>query len=445
MSKYFQNINIRLDFAILISTLLLVLYGILVIYSSEFYPHNQFDQEQEGNLYIKQIIFLIPSLAVMIFLYFFNYQNLVKYIVPIYVIMLTLLIAVLLVGREVHGAKSWFGVGDFGIQPSEFSKIFFVIVLAGFLTKIGNKIQELKYFLISLVLMVIPAGLIFLEPDPGTVIVVACMYLSMIFLAGCKLRHFVTLISIGGLGIVIGIMAKLTPDRIADYLMPLYQIVSDELLILEIAGLALAFFLISYFITIKYKTKAIVYISLIFFILSIGTTSSFAVKYTLKPHHVKRLTTFLMKDVNLLDEGYQVQQSKIAIGSGQLTGQGWTKGEHNHSNLLRKGKTTDYIFSVLAEEFGFAGVVILFILYSIILYRGISIIYNSRDIMGALLTVGVVSMIGFHIFINLGTCTGVMPVIGIPLPFLSSGGSSLVSFLAGIGIILSVDTRKFQH
>jgi rod shape determining protein RodA len=279
-----------------------------------------------------------------------------------------LLVLVLVLGRARLGAQRWFNVGGVAIQPSEFCKLIYVIMMASYLGHSREHLSELKGFFVPVLLTVPPFVLILLQPDLGTALVLVPVFFAMLFIAGTRMRYLI----VTGVG---GILFS-----------PVFW-------------------------------------------------------HFLRDYQKKRLLVFLNPDMDPLGAGYTIIQSKIAIGSGGLFGKGWLSGTQNMLNFLPE-RHTDFIFSVIGEEWGFMGAVMLITLYFILLKRAVMIVERTTDIYGRLLGVGIITMLGFQVFVNVAMTIGMMPVVGIPLPLISYGGSSLWTTIIAIALLLNVDMRR---
>ncbi|GFP29316.1 rod shape-determining protein RodA [Candidatus Hakubella thermalkaliphila] len=353
------------DFVLPLASLLLGLYGALLIYSAT--GVGEFWLTQDPYFYLKrQILFLIVGLTLFFVVTIFNYAVLRGVWIWIYFLNLAGLSLVHFFGQEVHGSRSWLGWGGYGIQPSEFGKIVLIITLAAFLSNRKGESRSLKDVILSLIHVGMPIVLILREPDIGMSLVYLAILLGMMFVAGIRSSYLIGLGIMGSAGVV-----------------------------------------------------AMVSLGLV------------------KEHIVKRLIVFLNPAFDPLGAGYALDQSKIAIGSGELWGKGLFLGSQTHLNFVPE-QHTDFIFSVLGEELGFMGALLLFLLYGLLIWRCLAVARKSRDLFGIYICVGVVSMLVFQIFINVGMAIGIMPIAGLPLPFLSYGGSSLISTLLGLGLVENV-------
>lgn len=281
------------------------------------------------------------------------------------------LVLVLLIGTggEEVGTKGWIILGPVSIQPSEFAKVAFIVSLAAHIKKVHERINEKKNLLFLCLHFAVFAALVLLQPDWGTAMVFAFIFIGMLFMAGVKLRYFI--------------------------------------------GAAVCFVLCA--------------VPTWFFVLD--------------DFQRARVTTFLNPELSPLGDGYQVLQSMLAIGSGRITGNGYMAGNQTQMGYLPQART-DFIYAVAGEEFGFIGCILILALLMAIIIR---CFYNSgkaRDVFGAMLSVGTACFFLFHTMENIGMCINLLPVTGIPLPFFSSGGSSLMACYMALGLVLNVRMRR---
>jgi rod shape determining protein RodA len=329
-------------------------------------------QDKAQGLYRTQLLWFGVGMAItaLILLVHYSFFSRVAYV--IYFANLILLVAVLFFGKASLGAKRWVGVGALRIQPSEFMKLSMVICMAKYFetdrTVGGYGFRDL---LLPTVLVMIPVGLIMLQPDLGTAMIILLTFGSLML-----------------------------------------------------------------FLRIKKSTLLVIGLCAI-------TALPMIYKFGLKPYQRQRLVTFLDPMSDPKGSGYNSIQSMVAVGSGQLVGKGYKKGTQGHLNFLPEHHT-DFIFSVFSEEHGFIGSLILLGLYLVFLTNGLSVAYQSHDKFGILLAFGIMSIFFWHIFVNMGMVMGMLPIVGVPLPFLSYGGSSLITSVLSVAIITNIANKKFM-
>jgi rod shape determining protein RodA len=426
--------RVKIDYALLISFIILIVVGILTIYSAA----------GDSNQHIRQIYWAVTGIVIFILMLLVNYHRMGEYAFFIYLAGILILILVLLVGKRIRGAKSWIMVaGGFGFQPSEFVKIAVIIALARFLDRVGDDIKSLKNVIIALGICVIPMGLILLQPDFGTALVYLPICLVMLFFAGIKYAHLISLLIIFGIAVVLPLLttfSKLTRFGALTFL----QVLDDTKIVFLIA---LMFGLLSGIMFILYRVtkKSLLYkASTVFLIFFTGLILAAPLGRLLKLYQKERLIVFLRPTIDPFGSGYNIIQSKIAVGAGGLFGRGLLGGTQSQLGFLPE-RSTDFIFSIYAEAWGFFGSLALLAVYGIFIYRGIMIIYNGRDRFSFLLAAGIMGMFLFHIIINVGMTIGIMPITGIPLPFLSYGGSFLLTCIVAVSILSNIELRRYTH
>jgi len=431
----FQNFDIIL----ISSVLILSIIGIFFIYSSGITSQGI----QVSREYIKQIIWLVSGLVIMLVLSNIDYRRIKLIAFPAYITMIILLVLTLFFGAVVNGARSWLGIGSLGIQPSEFSKLIVIIFLASYLEDNYKELENAKTLLSSILIVSIPTLFIVLQPDLGTAMVFAPIFLSMYFLAGGKLSHLGFLV----LTMIITVFLTLF-FAWNQYINPqsfnVGRIFIENKLITIMLVSLIPFSLLNWLGYFIFKQKGFFISSYIMTSLSASYILTLAIEKVLQGYQLMRLVVFLNPQVDPRGSGWNIIQSVTAVGSGGLMGKGYLQGTQSHYRFLPQ-QSTDFIFSIFAEESGFIGTLIIFLLFSLIIYRLLYIVYTSRDYFGALIAAGLAGMISFHVIENIGMAIGVMPVTGIPLTFLSYGGSSLWTIYAGIGILLSIHQRRYRN
>jgi rod shape determining protein RodA len=361
----------HLDPTLLISALALTAFGNLMVYSAS--SSRLRDQGLSPRYLLnRQMTFSLIGLGVMVVVATFNYRRLRAWAYPMYLAGLALLIAVLSpLGASAKGAQRWINVGFFQLQPSEFMKIAVLIALAYYLSERRGH-PGVGAVIGGCVLVLVPAVLIFKQPDLGTLLVLMALLLTMLVVGGTRAR-------------------------------------------------------------------------MMFVILLLGVSSVVGVLHThvLKDYQLARLTAFLDPSADKQRTGYNLDQARIAVGSGQLTGKGLFTGTQTNLDFVPEVQT-DFIFTAVGEELGFIGAVVLLGLFVIFLWRGLRIAMLSKDLFGTMLATGVVAMLAFQMFINIGMTIGVSPITGIPLPFVSYGGSSMITTYVATGLLLNVHMRRLS-
>jgi rod shape determining protein RodA len=429
-----------IDFILLFSAITLTVFGVLFIYSSGIGSGGV----QNSTEYSRQIIWGVSGLVIAIILLFIDYYKLHKISIYLYIANLLLLLYTCLFGRFVSGARAWLGIGSFGIQPSEFAKITTILFLGRYLDNTKRKAGALSRFLVSFVIVFVPMGLILIQPDLGTALVFIPILLIMTFVAGVAVKYVAFIIAFIGLTVLFTVL-PLWQTYILNNTVSAFLILNNDsfvgitLLVLAIigvlAGLGFIFYKKSYFFWI-------IYVACIF-IMSLGASFSLNEFQILQDYQLKRLIVFLNPDVDPQGAGWNIIQSIIAIGSGGLQGKGYLQGTQSHYRFLPQ-QSTDFIFSIFAEEWGFTGGVIVFGLFMLICFRLLRIMRLTSDTFGTYIAAGLSAMYIFHFLINVGMTMGIMPITGIPLMFMSYGGSSVISAMTGIGLALSIHLRRYR-
>jgi rod shape determining protein RodA len=427
------------DVYVLAATLALMVIGVLFIYSSGVTATGIVF----SNEYIKQIVWAGCGLLLLLGMAFIDYARLQRWSWWIYGSCLLLLLITLQFGRVVNGARSWLGIWELGIQPSEFMKVACIIALARYFSANGRRVGELPTFLVGLLIVLVPMALVLLQPDMGTAIVYLPIFLVVVFVAGGRIRHVLFVM----LAVAVMIVFTLVPAwhrQVGDPTSPIVTLLSGRHLLLYTSGtLALVgglavWGLVSlrraYFYWIFYTSGVLV----------VGLLGALAASFVLKDYQLMRLIVFLDPEVDPKGAGWNIIQSVTAVGSGGLWGKGFLQGTQSHYRFLPQ-QSTDFIFSIISEEWGLWGGLLVFVLFLIIILRGLYISSTARDSFGSYTGAGIVGMIFFHVIVNIGMAMGIMPVTGIPLFFLSYGGSSLWTALVSIGILLSIYLRRYRY
>ena len=431
-----KNIFENFDFIILLSVLILTATGIAFIYSSGVNS----DGVLVTHEYIKQIIWAGIGLFLLIFFTFYNYRKIERFILWFYIGMIAVLVYTKLFGRYVNGARSWIGIWEFGIQPSEFGKVIFILMLAHYLTESKNELP-IKRLLISIVIFSLPAGLILIQPDLGTSTVYIPIFFLMCFMAGIPYKYLLFLFG-AGVSTIFFTVLPVWNEFIARNSVPVISVLTNHVLRLILIFSFAAIFMLS-FIVRKYfhGPKYYFWISFVSAIIAIGISASTVTGKLLKDYQIRRLIVFMDPSVDPRGSGWNIIQSKIAIGSGGFTGRSFLHGTQSHYRFLPQ-QSTDFIFSILSEEFGFIGGILVFGLYMLIMFKNIYIIKNTSDRFGMFIASGILGMLIMHFFINTGMVMGIMPITGIPLLFLSYGCSSLLTAMTCVGLLMSINYRR---
>ena len=413
-----RKINISIfsnDIIITLCYIILVFFGFISIYSSQYSEEIPFVSLKNESF--KQLIWILICFIIFFIIQIIEYRFIFDLAVPLYFLSIILLVLVLLFGQEVKSSVSWFNFFGLKFQPSEFAKFSTALILAKVFDSSNLKVDSVKSLIKVSTLILIPFILILFQGDTGTALVYFSFFLVLLR-EGLSLKFFFIALSF----IVIFMMGIILEKTI------LYTIFT--ILFLIIVGLSIKDF------------KRIINSS-IFFVLVILVINGqdFLMNNVLKPHQKKRIESLINPNADPLGAGWNVTQSKIAIGSGSFLGKGYMEGSQTSFNFV-PFQSTDFIFSVIGEEFGYLGSMIFIILYSIFLYRVLILAENQKDKFARVFGYSVFSIIFFHFFVNISMTLGLFPVVGIPLPFVSYGGSSLLSFSLLIFIFLKLNSFK---
>lgn len=354
----------NIEWSILISTIILVIIGLVALTSAT--KNSNYEELK------KQILWLTISIPILIVVIFVDYDIFAKISPILYGIILILLVAVLFTSA-INGATSWFDIGPFSFQPAEFAKVVIVLFIAWLITKIQkngrdqiNRVLKLGLLLIA---FAVPVLLIIKQPDYGTAMAFVSAFIFMLFVAGLKKRYII-----------------------------------PSILLVVILVPVLYFFVL--------------------------------------PEHAKsRIDVYLNPDLDPRGAGYNIIQSKLAIGAGQLLGMGLFKGNQTQLGFLYP-KTTDFIFSLIGEEMGFVVAASIIFLYVVLITKSIYVAKTAKDDLGSYIAMGIAGIFFFHMLENIGMTMGLLPITGVPLPFVSYGGSSLLSNFIMIGLLLNISGRR---
>jgi rod shape determining protein RodA len=406
-TKIFERFNIF----VFVSGFGLIAIGLVAIYSATY------GNELVSGNFTKQLVSACIGIVIVLAIMYMpaKYISMTAYL--FYALALILLLAVLVIGKKIKGQTSWFNIAGFGIQPSEFAKVSTVLALAFFLSN-RNKEAEItkpRGFFTAVGICLAPVALIMLQPDMGTALVFLVLLLPLLYWAG--MPNFI-----------------------------LFFIVSPVITA------------ICAFLGTWYFVAAIVFIAAVMVILKrnilvsgivlcIAIAAGFSVNMVynkLQPYQQRRIMSMFNPESDPLGAGYNVIQSKIAIGSGGLTGKGFLQGTQTQLKYIPE-QWTDFIFCMVGEEFGFVGSIIVVLLFLTLIWQTIHIAYLCKNHFLSICCIGFATIFSFHILINLGMIMGIMPVIGIPLPFMSYGVSFLLSNLIMLGIILNAYRNRKEY
>ena len=373
MAGFSKFLNNSVDFTLVITVLLLLSLGLVMVLSASS-PTALQKYDKSYYFFIRQLIFAVAGLFGMYFVSKIDYRIYQKFYKHAWILSAILLVLVLVIGTDSHGAKRWIGLGFITFQPSELVKFLMIIFYGGILVKDRDELGKFWKGLVKHVLFLAPIiGLLLLEPHVSTSMVIIITCCIMMIMAGCKFWQFLMsgVIAVGGIGSIATVL---------------------------------------YAASDAFK-KQFQYI-------------------------VTRFITFTDPWQDATGDGWQIIQSLYAIGSGGLFGAGL--GESKQKYLYLSEPHNDFIFSVLAEELGFVGCILVFVLFAVFIWRGVLIAMKAPDMFGSLVAIGITSLVGVQVIINVAVVTSSMPVTGMQLPFFSYGGTALYILLCEVGVLLSI-------
>ncbi len=467
------NIWSNLDWVTVIVYLVMILFGWINIYAAVYNEEHAsiFDLSQR---YGKQLLWIVAAILLAVIVVVLDSRFYLFFSYALYGLVLFLLMLVLVIGKEVNGARSWFELGTFSLQPSEFAKFTTVLALARYLSAKGRNPASIKVLFFSLVIIFAPALFIAAQPDMGSVLVYLALVM-VLFREGMSPYLFIT----GILAVILFISTLLVEAYIIFFVLMAITVivllfisrdisrvikaiviagiigfvvyavfrwglnhVNMELILLITVILAGASY--AYYI---YRFKA--YSTLVLYTFLLGSmlfifTVDYAFNNILPPHQQTRINVVLGIESDPFGKGYNLNQSKISIGSGGFTGKGFLQGTQTKFKFVPE-QSTDFIFCTVGEEWGFLGTTFVISLFAFLLVRLVLIAERQRSSFSRIYGYGVVSVLFFHFVINIGMTIGLVPTIGIPLPFFSYGGSSLWGFTILLFVFLRLDASRNEY
>jgi len=392
---------------IFLSTCFLITIGLIFIYSSSSTIGKDY--------FFKQLTWVSISMMIFAILQFINYKYLFNITPFLYFLSIILLVVVLLFGTRISGSIRWLNFGFVKFQPSEFAKISTVFMLAYYLSSINPPFETFKKISVVLLITFLPVILILQEPDLGTAIIFAFIFVPMLYWRGFKTITIIFII-LPAINVIC-----------AFYSWSWFVFISIVILLLVI-----------------YRFEIKITIGLFAFHFLIGILAPYLWNNYLADYQRQRIIVFLDPYKYKLGSGYQVIQSKVSVGSGGIFGKGIFQGTQKNLNFI-PDKHTDFIFSVIAEEIGLVGSSIALFLFFVIFYQSLKIASITKHPFGQMTIIGLVSAIFFQMFFNVGIAIGMLPVTGLPLPFISYGGSSLLMNIVIIAIICNISMRRYEY
>jgi rod shape determining protein RodA len=434
-----ENVAANFDRPILIMYLLLMCMGWANIYAAAYDPEHAsiFDQSKE---YGKQAVWMGISLTLGAAILMVRGELIRDMAFGIYGGVLVLLLAVLIFGKEVNGARAWFGVGSFGIQPAEFAKFATALALSRYLSGL-KALVDTRSRLISAIIILSPVALIMLQPDTGTALVSGA-FILVLYREGLSGN----VLLLGILAAIMSVLALILKESTFDLPFTDRILTGQYFLMIVIAVFAIIAWLLVRRLIMKREAKRM------YSYIAIGALASFvfiggvdyAFEHVLASHQKDRILVMIGQMEDPQGLGYNVKQSQTAIGSGGFAGKGYLEGTLTKFKYVPM-QSTDFIFCTVGEEWGFLGTSFVVILFTVLILRIIQISDRQRSRFTRIYAYCVASIFFLHIMINVGMTIGLAPVIGIPLPFFSYGGSSMIAFTILLGILVRLDAERLSN
>lgn len=413
-----KSIFHNIDWWLVIMYLLLVTMGLFSIYSAVYNPEHPslFDRSQR---YGSQFIWIVTSLVLAFIILMIDMKFFTSFSYLIYGAGMLLLVAVLFFGKEVAGSKSWIDIGGFSLQPAEFAKVATNLALARYLSGLNINLKKPKNVIIAGVLLIIPLILILLQNDTGSALVYVA-FILVLYREGFSGNFLI-------LGFVIAVLFVFT-------------LMVGKFLVL---GIITAITLVLFLITQKARKNLFTLFGMFAIVVAFIFSVDYAFENVLQEHQKTRIEVLLGKKTDVHGAGYNVNQSLIAIGSGGFSGKGFLQGTQTKYKFVPE-QSTDFIFCTVGEEWGFIGSTLVIILFMIFFIRLLYVADRQRSAFSRIYGYGVASILFFHLAVNIGMTIGLAPVIGIPLPFFSYGGSSLWAFTILLFIFIKMDSYRLE-
>ena len=414
MSKSISNF----DWISILIYFLLVAIGWMNIYSASLddVSTSFLDLSQ---IYGKQLLWIILSVFLIIIILSIDSKFYERFASLFYVISLISIIGLFFFGKTINGATSWYAIGGFTIQPAEFSKVATALALAKYVSDIQTNIRNLSGQFKAFIIIVLPALIILPQPDAGSALVYSAFFFPLYRegLSGVYL--------IAGFSAIVVFVLTLV-------LNPIW-----------VSGGTVVIALLLYFLRKKKKPGAIAYLTILTTIVALSFSVDYIFNNIFEQRHRDRFNIVLGKEVDNRGIGYNTNQSEIAIGSGSWFGKGWTEGTQTKGNFVPE-QHTDYIFTTVGEEWGFVGSSVVLLLFILLMLRLIYMAERQKSQFKRVYGYSVVGILFIHFFVNIGMVIGILPTVGIPLPFFSYGGSSLWAFTILLFIFIRLDSERMS-
>ncbi|HPO60077.1 MAG: rod shape-determining protein RodA [Spirochaetes bacterium] len=434
-----KKLNIaHIDYLLFAILLILLVISVLFIYSgTKNIPSLK-------TRYLMQIIYASVGIIGGIFVLLIDIKKIQDISEFLYLFGILMLIATLLIGTRVRGSKSWIKFGFFSIQPSEFMKLFYILFVAKIITLYQNDEKyrsSVKFFIIVGLVTALPAILILLQPDFGSTFILVLIFLTIAFLANLNIELLI-------LTVIMGVFVFSLPLlrvylKLIDTTVFIKNLVFSNKYFLIISALMTIVGVIILLISTQVESKTVMRISFILIGIGISIVLSILADKILADYQKKRLLVFINPELDKLGSGYNIIQSKIAIGAGGLFGKGLFRGTQSQFGFLPE-RSTDFIFSIIGEEGGFILSFLILIIYGTIFVKILTLIRITSSFYNKMVLAGIFGYFFNQSILNIGMTIGLMPITGVPLPFLSSGGSSLLTSIFAYMLVLNISMKRYS-
>lgn len=408
----------QFDWLSILLYFLLVFIGWLNIYSASLNDAatSFFDLDQ---IYGKQMLWIILSVFLIVFLLSLEAKFYERFASIIYVAALFSILGLFFFGKTINGATSWYAIGGFTIQPSEFAKVATALALAKYVSDIQTNIKNLADQFKAFIIIALPAIIILPQPDAGSAMVYAAFFFPL-YREGLSGVYLIA----AGLGILVFVLTLLFN--------PFW-----------VSGAAAICILLFYYFRKKKRPGGIAYFSILVVTIALSFSVNYIFENIFEQRHRDRFNIVLGKEVDNRGIGYNTNQSEIAIGSGSWLGKGWTEGTQTKGNFVPE-QHTDYIFSTVGEEWGFVGSSVVVLLFVFLMLRILHLAERQKSQFNRVYGYSIAGIFFLHFFVNIGMVIGIFPTVGIPLPFFSYGGSGLWGFTILLFIFLKLDSERMS-
>ena len=439
-----SNWTRRIDWPLMLAITVLIVIGLVAVYSAVSPSGNP------ARFMIKQLSALGLGLLLMTLMTTINYQIFRAYPWAIYGLGVASLLTVLAIGKRIHGAKSWIILGPLSIEPVEIARIAFVIAAAAFLDRPERDLKSFRWVLFIFGLGGLQMLLILLEPYLGGTLAYGPVMMTMLYFSGVPPIYLLGILFFGGVAGGIPILStyfSLQPQLLDAHgiIKFLVHSAAGTRSAIELLFLATGFIFAGWWFLRKLHVRLSWHYPLILsIVMGLSVYTAHSIEHLIKDYQRKRIVVFLSPGFDPLGAGYNILQSEIAIGSGGFFGKGLFSGTQTQLGFLPE-KHTDFIFSVIGEELGFIWAAVVILAFAVLVWRAFAIATETQDRCGTLIAVGIGCLFGFQAFMNIGMVLGLMPVTGVALPLVSYGGSHVVSALLAVGLLQSVNFRRYIY